>query len=63
MKTKTTIKTKNGNIIVVRESGEGAKFSKGIRYCEYCGITFISSRKTAKYCSNSCRVMAFNVYK
>ena len=31
--------------------------------CEWCGREFLSNRTTAKYCSDSCKVSAYNQRK
>lgn len=46
---------KNGKKMFVKPTKSNAKL-KYEHECGWCGKTFISNRKTAKFCSNSCRV-------
>ena len=57
MKTRNTVRM-NLKDLVVRTTKRPAKL-KIQRKCKYCGVDFIAARRTAKYCSESCRVLEF----
>lgn len=57
--------------VYIRKSGKDlyprmTKSKARLKYehkCEHCSKEFISNRITAKYCSDNCRVYAFNKRK
>ena len=47
---------RNSKKLFVKPTQSPAK-AKYEHVCQHCGIDFISNRRTAKFCSNSCRSM------
>lgn len=47
-----------GDKIVLKTTKSNAKLQYR-HECLYCGQTFLSNRKTAKYCGDYCRIMNF----
>jgi uncharacterized OB-fold protein len=54
MKLKTYIRRNKKDLIVRPTKGKGRLIYE--HTCNNCGKDFISNRRTAKYCSNSCRI-------